>query len=234
MARLNRLVIAGYPHLLMQQVRPGSMVFHDEQDARVLADILHVAITQVALDLHAYVLLPDRWMLLVTPASTTAPSDLMQGVGRRYVRHINQRHGLRGGLWVSRFNSTVIEASLWTLPCMAFMDLAPVRDGLVREPDHHRHGTHGHYVGQHHDRSLVAPSAVWQLGNTPFAREAAYAEMVHKGLPKEKMKAIEQALHRGWALGDSAFVEQLQAQTDRRLQPRQRGRPVRPQPSPAG
>lgn len=226
MARLNRLVIASYPHLLMQRARSGCVVYRDEEDAFTFGEALRLALKQGGVDLHAHVLLPDRWMLLVTPQSAPAISELMQGVGRRYVGHINRRYGLSGGLWASRFCSTVIDAQVWTLPCMAFMDLAPVRAGLVGEAKDHRYGSHGHYVGLHHDRSLVVPPAVWNLGNTPFAREAAYAEMVHQGLPVARREAIEHALQRGWALGDPAFIEQLQLQTARRLQPRPRGRPV--------
>ncbi|MCU0956114.1 MAG: transposase [Hydrogenophaga sp.] len=226
MARLNRLVIPGHPHLLLQRARAGSQVYRDEQDVRILSEVLHDALAAGDLELHAHVVLPERWMLLVTPRSAQAISALMQGVGRRYVRHINQRHGLQGGMWVSRFCSTVIDAPVWTLPCMAFLDLAPVRAGLVKEPGEHHHGSHGHYVGLHHDRSLVAPSAVWNLGNTPFAREAAYAEMVHRGLSTDRLHAIEHALQRGWALGDPVFIRQLQPQTERRLEPKPRGRPA--------
>lgn len=227
MARLNRLVIAGHPHLLMQRVRPGSLVFHDEQDAQVLTRAIGESARQAQLDLHGYVLLPDRWMLLATPKTTEALSAMMQAVGRSYVRHVNRRCGLRGGLWAARFSSTVIDPLAWTLPCLAFLDLSPVRAGLVQEPEDHAHGTHRHYVGLHHDRQLIAPPAVWSMGNTPFAREAAYAEMVREGLSAGQWQAIDHALAHGWALGGPDFIDQLQQQTERRLRPRPRGRPPR-------
>jgi len=227
MARLNRLVIAGYPHLIMHRVRPGSVVFQDELDARVLVDALHESAGQALLELHGYVLLPDRWMLLVTPRTSDAVSVTMQAIGRRYVRHINQRHGLRGGLWASRFTSTVLDASTWALPSLFYLDLAPVRSGLVQEPKDYPHGTHRHYIGVHHDRHLVVPPVVWAMGNTPFAREAAYAEMVREGLSRGQVQEIDHALQHGWALGGQEFVDQLQLQTERRLQPRPRGRPAR-------
>ncbi len=227
MARLQRLLIAGHPHLLMQRARPDAVVYRDEEDVEELKQVLHDTAKQTALDLHAYVLLPDRWMLLVTPANAQAASKLMQGVGRRYVRHVNRRHGLCGSLWASRFSSTVIEGAEWTLPCMTYLDTAPIRAGLVQLPHEHVHGSHCHYIGLHHDRSLMAPAAVWGMGNTPFAREAAYAEMVHRGLEDGQLKVVEHAVHHGWALGSAAFIHQLQSLTERRLSPRPRGRPRR-------
>ncbi|MEZ5644488.1 MAG: transposase [Burkholderiaceae bacterium] len=227
MARLNRLAIAGHPHLLLQQARPDAFVLRDEEDAMALTEALMVSVAQVPMALHGYVLLPDRWMLLATPDAGEAVSQVMQSVGRRYVRHVNRRYGMRGGLWASRFSSTVLDGPQWMLPCLTYMDTAPVRLGLAQISATYRYGSHRHYTGMQHDRQLVVPPEVWRLGNTPFAREAAYAEMVREGLTVAQVHEIEHALQHGWALGQSAFVDQLQLLTDRRLRPRPRGRPPR-------
>jgi putative transposase len=227
MARLNRLVIPGFPHMLLQRVRTGCVAFQDQEDADVLIRAIHEAARQTQLEVHAFVLLPDRWMVLATPPAAQAISLTMQTIGRKYVRHVNRRHGLRGGLWASRFSSTVVDASSWVLPCMVFLDLAAVRAGLVQEPKHFLNGTHRHYAGLQHDRQLMAPPAFWSLGNTPFAREAAYAELVRTGLSQVQVHAIDDALQHGWALGESDFIDHLQMQTERRLRPRPRGRPRR-------
>jgi putative transposase len=65
----------------------------------------------------------------------------------------------------------------------------------------------------------------WGLGNTPFAREAAYAELVHTGLSADQQGALTDATLSGWALGDARFVADLQTQTERRLVKTKPGRP---------
>ncbi|MGI9133406.1 MAG: transposase, partial [Rhodoferax sp.] len=66
----------------------------------------------------------------------------------------------------------------------------------------------------------------WGLGNTPFAREAAYAELVQAGLGAGQQKALTDATMRGWVLGEPGFVAELQKQTSRRVSKASAGRPV--------
>ena len=68
----------------------------------------------------------------------------------------------------------------------------------------------------------------WALGNTPFAREAAYADLVRAGLNAQQMGAIADALWHGWALGDPGYLASLSKDTDRRLSPARAGRPKKP------
>ena len=64
---------------------------------------------------------------------------------------------------------------------MVYIDLNPVRAGMVAQPLDHPWSSHAHYVGARLDNWLVAHDVYWALGNTPFAREAAYAELVQAG-----------------------------------------------------
>jgi putative transposase len=65
------------------------------------------------------------------------------------------------------------------------------------------------------------------MGNTPFAREAAYAAMVQSGIGQKQQQALTSSALSGWALGEDAFVEGLQKQTPRRVNAAKAGRPFR-------
>jgi putative transposase len=74
----------------------------------------------------------------------------------------------------------------------------------------------------------VTPHALfWGLGNTPFAREAAYAELVQVGLVQAQKQQLTQSALSGWALGSAVFVGELQQNTTRRLLPGKAGRPAK-------
>jgi putative transposase len=64
------------------------------------------------------------------------------------------------------------------------------------------------------------------MGNTPYAREAAYVAMVEAGIAPEQQLALTNALIKGWALGDEGFVADLQTRTQRRVAVARAGRPV--------
>jgi putative transposase len=80
-------------------------------------------------------------------------------------------------------------------------------------------------VGQVQDKRLAPHAVYWALGNTPFAREAAYAEKVGEGLSEAQVQSIEAAVLHGWALGDPGFVAGIQQQTSRRVSKARPGRP---------
>ena len=86
--------------------------------------------------------------------------------------------------------------------------------------------SHGHYIGQCQDRLITPHPLYWDLGNTPFAREAAYDELVNAGLSLDTQNALTQSTLRGWALGEAEFVADLQKKTERRVSKALAGRPV--------
>ncbi|MEH3087353.1 MAG: transposase [Xylophilus ampelinus] len=226
MARLPRLSLPGQPHLLLQRGNNRQPIALDPDDRQLLRALVasHAADQRVAV--HAYVLLDDAFLLLATPSGAEGLSRLMQAVGRRYVRHFNDRHRRTGTLWEGRYRSTVVQPDRHLVDCMVYLDWAPVCAGLAAEPAAHADGSYRHYAGQAAERWLATPPQVWALGNTPFAREAAYAARVREGLGADVQDAITGAVQSGWALGDADFVAGLQKTTARRLTRGRAGRPA--------
>ncbi len=225
MARLPRLTVPGYPHHVIQRGNNRQPIFVDETDYRRLLDELieHARAREVAV--HAYVLMSNHLHLLVTPESADGVPLMMQGVGRSYVRWFNRRHGRSGTLWEGRYRSTLIEAERYLLACMAYIDLNPVRAGMVAAPADYPWSSHAPLIGLRSDPLLTPHPLYWQLGNTPFDRERAYADLVAAGLNAEQRDAIARAAHSGWALGGQDFVADLQKRTQRRVAKGAAGRP---------
>jgi len=226
MARLPRLTLAHQPHHVIQRGNNRQPIFVDRADREMLLGLLADGARQFDVAWHAYVLMDNHFHLLATPASAEGLPQWMQSAGRRYVRYFNDRHGRSGTLWEGRYKSTLIQPERYLLRCMAYIDLNPVRDGLVAEAGEHPWSSHAHYAGLRHDRGLTPHPLYWALGNTPFEREAAYAELVRAGVSAADQSLLTDSALHGWAAGDSAFLESLQKSTDRRIS---KGRPGRPQ-----
>jgi putative transposase len=150
---------------------------------------------------------------------------MMQALGRSYVRYFNSRHGRTGTLWEGRYRSTLIQAERYLLACMVYIDLNPVRAGMVADPADYPWSSHLYYVGRRSDKLVTPHPLFWEMGNTPFARDAAYGELVHSGISPEKERALTDSALRGWALGEPDHVAELQRRTERRLEKAQAGRP---------
>lgn len=160
MARLPRLTLPGYPHHIIQRGNNRQMIFADTQDFATMMALLAENAHKFAVAVHAYVLMDNHFHLLATPATAEALPLMMQAVGRSYVRYFNQRHARSGTLWEGRYRSTLIETERYLLACMVYIDLNPVRAGMVAQPGAWQWSSHAHYLGQRIDK-LVTPHALY-------------------------------------------------------------------------
>ena len=227
MARLPRLTLLGYPHHIIQRGNNRQAIFASQADDQTLLNLLLENAQKFKVAIHAYVLMPNHFHLLATPETSDGLPQMMQAVGRRYVRWFNDAQGRSGTLWEGRYKSTVIDTDQYLLTCMAYMDLNPVRAGLVEQAADYAWSSHGHYIGQKVDKLITPHPLVWGLGNTPFAREAAYAELVKDGISASQQVKLSDSALRGWALGDDDFVKELQDLTRRRVSKALAGRPFK-------
>ena len=226
MARLPRLTLPGYPHHVIQRGNNRQPIFASPAQRQTLLDLLHDNAGKFEVAIHAYVLMGNHFHLLATPQTADGLPQMMQAVGRRYVRLFNDAQGRTGTLWEGRYKSTLIQTDRYLLACMAYIDLNPVRAGLVAQAADYPWSSHGHYVGLRTDKLITPHPLYWELGNTPFAREAAYAELVRAGVTEQQRADLTQSALRGWALGEGDFVENMQKKTSRRISKSSPGRPV--------
>jgi len=217
MARLPRLALADQVHLVIQRAIEGRPAFADEIDRRAYLDALRHAAHEEHVAVHAFALLDQEAWLVLTPPTPQALSRLVQAVGRRYVGACNRRHARRGPLWEGRFRSAVIEPAR-VLEATVFVDGQSDAPGLTSA---------AHRSGGAREALITDPPAYWQLGNTPFEREAAYRALLERGTPPAQAERLRRSALGGWAYGGAGFVEGLQAQAARPLHPRPRGRPRR-------
>lgn len=226
MARLPRLTVAGYPHHVIQRGNNRQAIVKTDADREVLLELLSENAKKHRVAINAYVLMDNHFHLLLTPETGEGVPLMMQAVGRRYVRYFNDLYQRTGTLWEGRYKSTLIQTDRYLLACMVYLDLNPVRAGMVGDPRQYAWSSHRHFIGQALDRRVTPHPLYWSLGNTPFAREAAYTELVRAGLTMGEQKAITQSTLHGWALGDADFVDELQKRTPRRITKSRAGRPA--------
>lgn len=226
MARLARLTLPGYPHHVIQRGNNRQPIFSSTADFENLLELLHENARKFDVAIHAYVLMGNHFHLLATPKTENGLPQMMQAVGRRYVRYFNDAQKRTGTLWEGRYKSTLVQTDRYLLACMVYIDLNPVRAGMVTQAQDYPWSSHGHYMGLRTDRLLTPHALFWGLGNTPFAREAVYAELVQTGVSLAQQRALTDATLRGWALGEADFVAELQKKTPRRVTKTTAGRPA--------
>ena len=225
MARLPRLVIPHQAHHITQAGIDNKIIFVESADYQVFLDWLKSGAKQFAVQVHAYIILPNRFHLLVTPTDELGLGKLMQWLGRYYVPYFNAKYQRSGLLWQGRFKATVLESSQYFLPCCVMLEEMAVRQHLVQEPSSYWWSSCQHHLGMRTDPLLADHAMYWGLGNTPFQREAAYRQLLENGLSSTLLQAINDATNKAWVLGSANFKAEMAKLTERRVEPVSRGRP---------
>ena len=173
MARLARLSIGGYPHLVAQRAGARAVV-SDDDDANHLLGVLRAAMVEADVGLHGYALLPRGIWLLATPADAHGLGRAMQSIGRRYVRWVNDRRREKGALFDGRYRAALLEPEAELLSALRYIESQPVLAGLAAVPEESRWSSCRHHVGLATDPGMSDHPVYWALGNTPYERQAAY------------------------------------------------------------
>lgn len=229
MARLTRLTVANFQHHILQRGHDNRRIFGDAEDVDFFRRVLLEASKKFQVAIHAYVFMPDHFHLLVTPKSDEGVGKMMQWLGRHYVPYFNKRYERIGTLWQGRYKSLIIDSEAYFMFCSRYIESNPVRAGLVNVPEEFVDSSCLHHIGAKTDALVSDHPLYWNLGNTPFQREAAYKHLLEQALTAKQVDEFSQACQKGWPLGSAHFKTDLEKQASRRIHPLKRGRPQNPQ-----
>ena len=149
----------------------------------------------------------------------------MKRLGQRYVQYINRTYKRSGTLWEGRFRSSIIQQDEYLLKCQRYIELNPVRAGIVKHPGEYRWSS---YLvnGQGNSVDLLSPHSLYQaLGRTASERQNAYRELFRHELEPREIDEIRKATNGNFALGNSRFKQEIGEMLGRRVTPGKAGRP---------
>ncbi|MES2658041.1 MAG: transposase [Verrucomicrobiota bacterium] len=73
--------------------------------------------------------------------------EFMKGLLQRFTQWLNRAHSRTGRLWEDRFKSVIVEDGVAAKTISAYIDLNPVRAGMVKDPADYRWSSHGEVIG---------------------------------------------------------------------------------------
>lgn len=227
MPRRARLAVRGIPWHIIQRGNNRGACFYAEEDYRFYLETLRDQAQTQGCAIHAYVLMTNHVHLLLTPERKDSAASLMKHLGQRYVQYVNRTYRRSGTLWEGRFKSCLAQNEAYVLTCYRYIELNPVRAGMVSAPADYRWSSY-RTNGLGKADTLVRPHEQYiQLGNTQDERLAAYRELFSAHLEPDQISAIRQATNGNYALGDGRFQAEIERVLERRAAPGKSGRPRR-------
>ena len=76
----------------------------------------------------------------------TSLSEYVKEIKQGFSRFYNKLHNRKGFFWAERFKSVIVENGDTLINCLAYIDLNPVRAGIVKRPEEYRFCSLGYHV----------------------------------------------------------------------------------------
>ncbi len=225
MPRRARLALPGIPLHLIQRGNNRQACFFADEDYRFYLEWLAEHANRTGCHVHAYVLMTNHVHLLVTPDRAESTGVLMKAVGQRYAQYVNRTYRRSGTLWEGRYRSCPIQEDTYLLACQRYIELNPVRAGMVAHPAEYRWSSYRANV-QGETNTQVRPHSLYlALGSNAIDRQAAYRELFRYALEPHLVDDIRRATNGNFALGNESFISQISEALGRRAAPGKPGRP---------
>ena len=225
MPRKPRHYLPGIPAHVIQRGNNRQPCFFCEDDYRFYLECLGDASVRYGCAIHAYVLMTNHAHLLLTPLDGMSIPRVIQSVGRRYVRYINQSRQRTGTLWEGRHKGNVVSSERYVLACYRYIELNPVRAGMVTHPAEYPWSSYRYNACGETSEMLYSHGARDALGATAELRCAAYRGMFDIDMDDSVLKAIRDSAQYGVPLGNDRFRKAVECTLGRRVGRAGRGRP---------
>jgi putative transposase len=214
MARLARFVCPGLPHHVTQRGNGRQRTFFGDADYALYRDLLAEGCRAAAVEVWAWVLMPNHVHLVLVPADADGLRRALAPVHRRYAGHIHARRKRTGHFWQGRFGAVAMdEAHLGA--ALRYVALNPVRARLAAQAaDWPWSSVHAHLAAAEDGITAIRPV---------LERYPRFAELIEAGPDAPAFERLRRAESIGRPLGDDAFLARLEAAAHRRLRPAKRG-----------
>lgn len=225
MARLPRYFVKDIPQHVILRGNNRQPIFADDEDYLFFKEALLDAASRYQLAIHAYVLMTNHIHLLATPETAESLPKALQSLGRRYVQYFNYRYQRTGTLWEGRYRATIVEAETYLFECMRYIELNPVRAGMVAQASDYPWSSYPSNALGTADALLTPHLHYLHLGTDSGERLATYKAFVQEPMEAIKLAALRESTHKGWALGAGEFQARIEQLAQRRTMPLPKGRP---------
>ena len=220
MARPLRIEFPGAIYHVTSRGDRREPIFEDDEDRRALLDVVAQAMSRFDADMVSYCLMGNHYHFVLGTRQANL-SRLMRHINGVYTQRYNRRHGKAGHLFQGRFKAILVDRDAYLQEVCRYVELNPVRAGLVAAASDWEWSSYLHHVEQSGD----ADAQFWgtnlrqqiYLGDEDFvARMQALAppqklsEREVSAAHRRKASSVRECLSEGRSREEGAFMAYTQ------------------------
>jgi putative transposase len=177
MPRRPRIHVPGLSHHVFQRGINRSDIFIEEADYGCLLWIIIEVALLYHIEIHAYALMTNHYHVILSANGLDDLADAMARINRRYTDYYNQKYGRIGPCWNGRYGATLIGTEAYWLTCLRYVELNPVRAGIVNSPEDYRWSSYRFHAHGEACDWLTIHRCYLALGPDEQSRQRAYRAM---------------------------------------------------------
>jgi putative transposase len=210
MPRPLRVILPHTPHHIVQRGHNRQKIFMTDEDYNYYRENLIHFKQEFGFRIFAYCLMTNHVHLVVDPGENPVSlSLLMKRVAGRQTRYVNKLENRSGSLWEGRFKSSIISISEYLPACCRYIDLNPLRAGIVVAPVEYKWSSYRCKGEGEKDLVVDFDKSYLSLGKNKHECEKAYKQNVYATIPEGEIKLIRDALQRGPLTGSERFRQEI-------------------------
>ena len=225
MPRQPRLVVLGYPYHIILRGNNKCAIFYNDKDKRFFIECLKRSKEKTNSKIYAYCLMTNHAHFLIEPSKETGLAEMMQSLGRRYVRYVNTEYNRTGTLWEGRYKSSLVDKDEYLAACSRYIELNPVRAKMTGRPEEYGWSSfRSKASGMTED--IIDPDPIYvDMGKTAKERGSNYSKWVLEGVPEHELNLIRSATQKCGIIGSSTFTNRIEKAIGRSVALKPVGRP---------
>ena len=224
MPRRARSYIPDLPYHIVQRGNNREACFIEPENYLFYLELWKSISKRYGVSVHAYCLMTNHIHFLMSPQKSDSISTTMKVVGSRYAQYINLKYKRTGTLWEGRHRSSLIQTEKYLLTCYRYIELNPVRAGMVKRPEEYQWSSYG--MNAWGDHGWLTPHTEYlALGKNIEERCYAYRDIFKTQLSEENLHLFRKSAHYCQPMGDERFRQFIEAKYGLKLGQTKRGRP---------
>jgi len=155
-----------------------NIVFKTDADYQYYLKLISRLKEELPFDLYHYCLMPNHVHMLIKTNRAADFSNFMKKLNLAYFHHFRKEYDWVGHFWQDRFRSQVVGKDNYFIHCGKYIELNPLRKGLVESPEKYQWSSYQHYFENKEDLLLTDDFLYEELGTTKEKRRLRYHELL--------------------------------------------------------
>jgi putative transposase len=207
MSRQPRIHYPGALYHVIVRGNAGQAIFFDDVDRCRFCFLLQEGVERFGHRIHAFTLLTNHAHFAIQVGEVEL-SRIVQNFSYRHTQWINKRQRRTGHVFQGRYKARVVDADSYLVELVRYIDLNPVRAGLVSTPAQHYWGSYRAYLGDEGIPWLTTEWVLSQFGEETGSARRSYRRFISEGIGQEDDEDLT-GERGGRILGDDVFIEDV-------------------------